>query len=160
VARCSAANRSAYGSFAVAEHAFGGLDCHGRPDEPSSLVAIITTSSYLVVRHTPAGSFLSSSATTTKCAGAGWDCRNGLIWTPDFAPSNGVARGYTTAGSLTASFPVAYNYPIGAAYFGDYFWVGFSPSHPAESRIYKFHCPGVMPAAEQASLGRVEALYR
>jgi len=39
-----------------------------------------------------------------------------------------------------------------AASSGDYFWVGFSPTHPAESRIYKFHCSRVMPAAEQASL--------
>jgi len=44
-----------------------------------------------------------------------------------------------------------------AASSGDYFSFGFSPTHPAESRIYKLHCPGVMPAAERASLGRVKA---
>lgn len=80
-----------------------------------------------------------------------WDHRNRLVWMGDLP---NIVYGYNTAGSIRASFTVPATYPYGAAYYGQYLWVGCA----GNGYIYRVHCPGTVGIAP-ASLGKVKALF-
>jgi hypothetical protein len=80
-----------------------------------------------------------------------------LIWFPQYVDAPAFVFGYTTDGSLVASFQAPASRPRGAAYLGGYLWISTGAS--SNQYIYKVHCPddvGVAPA----SLGRIKALLK
>lgn len=80
-----------------------------------------------------------------------WDHRNRLIWMGDLP---NIIYGYTTRGSIRASFTVPAGYPYGAAYYGEYLWVGCA----GNGYVYRVHCPATVEVAP-ASMGKVKALF-
>jgi len=80
-----------------------------------------------------------------------WDHRNRLVWMGDLPD---VVYGYNTRGSIRASFTAPADYPYGAAYYGEYLWIGCA----ANGYVYRVHCPATVGIAP-ASLGKVKALF-
>jgi hypothetical protein len=80
-----------------------------------------------------------------------WDHRNRLVWMGDLP---NIVRGYTTRGSIRASFTVPADYHYGATYYGQYLWIGCA----GNGYVYRVHCPGTVGIAP-ASIGKVKALF-
>lgn len=167
VARCAESTGSILSSFTVYEHdiAVGGLDCQGDPRRPGTLTAILSSDSwsfYGVTRHKPTGRFIDSFhyGPTLHLKDVAWDYENELIWLP-YGQEFKYVYGFTTAGSLVASFPVPpepYAQWKGAAYCDEYLWLSHLASAPYY--IYKVHCPKGFQVVEPASMGKIKALFR
>ncbi|MEE9456679.1 MAG: hypothetical protein V3W11_05985 [bacterium] len=148
---------SLYGSFAVPALAQG-LAPEATGDGGAGTTALFTT------RETPAqgfrhdlatGSILSSfSIPQPSPLDAAWDHRNLLLWlargeTPPFV------YGFSTTGSVAASFAAPGRQPVGLTYYGQYLWVTDNDNN----RIYQVHCPTGI-GVEAASFGKVRALFK
>lgn len=167
VARCDASTGSILSSFTIYEHdiAVGGLDCQGDPRRPGTLTAILSSdnwSFYGVTRHKPTGRFIDSFryGPNLHLKDLAWDYENELIWSP-YGQEFKYVYGFTTAGSLVASFPVPpepYAQWVGAAYCDEYLWLSHLASAPYY--IYKVHCPKGFQVVEPASMGKIKALFR
>jgi hypothetical protein len=147
---------SLYGSFAVPVRAQG-LAPEAKGDGGAGTIALFTT------RETPAQGFRHDLATGSILStfsiprpspfDVAWDHRNLLLWlargdTPPFV------YGFSTKGSVVASFPAPGRQPVGLTYFGQYLWVTDNDNF----LIYKVHCPTGI-GVNAASFGRVRALF-
>jgi hypothetical protein len=123
---------------------------------PQSIIST-DTSPYYTWRYVPTtgsllGSFSHGGLYAYDCA---WDWRNQLVWGGYGSP--GVVRGWTTAGSVVASFTVPNTYPYAITYWGEYLFVGCTiPNH----YCYKVHCPVLNVNVKPASVGKVKALFK
>jgi hypothetical protein len=161
VARCNAADGSIYSSWPITAHPItGGIDCQGNPGISGTLTAILAegSSSYIVSRHTTAGSLLSSFAASAQMGDPAWDYHNSLVWGVNVVASGGIVRGYTTSGYMVGSFVAPGYYASALAYYGDYLYL--TTSSGSDDRIYKIQCQWLIPGVTPSSLGRVKAVYR
>jgi hypothetical protein len=148
---------SLYGSFAVPAGAQG-LAPEAAGDGGAGTTALFTT------RETPAqgfrhdlatGSILSSfSIPRPSPLDVAWDHRNLLLWlargdTPPFV------YGFSTTGSVAASFAAPGRQPVGLTYYGQYLWVTDNDNN----LIYQVHGPAGI-GVEAASFGKVRALFQ
>jgi hypothetical protein len=162
IVRCHEATGSIYSSFRLIGRAmFGGVACQGIPTQPGTLKAIISNGfpPEPVTRHTPAGSLLSTFYYPEWATyfDPGWDYGNGLIWWGNRTPYYAHVYGFTTVGSLVASFPAPAGNPHGCTYLDGYLWI--STDGPP-MYIWKVHCPKDFEAVATASIGRVKALFK
>jgi len=162
VAKVNAANGSVISSFPVysVHTLYGGVACQGNPGSPG-VTSIISNDylPYVASRHTTAGSLINSftySSGTPSFRDPAWDYGNNLIWWGHYTSSNPYVYGYTTAGSMAASFPAPGSYPYGCGYYGGYLWLCRSTS---PYYVYQIDCPNTV-SIKPASVGKVKALFR
>ena len=148
---------SLYGSFAVPARAHG-LAPEATGDGGAGTTALFTT------RETPArgfrhdlatGSILSSfSIPKPSPLDVAWDHRNLLLWLAHGGTAP-LIYGFSTTGSIAASFAAPSRQPVGLTYYGRYLWVTDNDNN----RIYQVHCPTGI-GVEAASFGKVRALFK
>ncbi len=153
------ATGSAYRSWAA------GHDPYGLAPEatanggynPQSIISTDTSPTYTWFHVPTTGSIIRSVSHGGNYAyDVAWDWQNKLIW-GGMGGGPGIVRGWTTTGSVFASFTVP-NYPYALTYFAPYLWVGVTtPLH----YFYKIHCP-ILPGSTvvPTSVGKVKALFK
>jgi hypothetical protein len=150
---CVAATGSVRASWSAGHDAYGiAPHCTGDAGRGTTALFVADSQPGYIWRHNPStGSILSSFR-----SGAHWDVaydhRNRLIWVPADYRDN--ILGINTSGSIVSSFEGPADGPTGAAYYGEYLFIGC-----ANGYIYRVHCPGPV-SATPASLGKVKALCR
>jgi len=161
VAKVNALTGSIISSFPVysVHTLYGGVACEGNPGTPG--IASVISNDYVpyrASRHTTTGSLISSFdyPSSTSFRDPGWDYGNRLIWWGHYTSSSPRVYGYTTDGSLIASFPAAASYPYGCDYYNGYLWISHSTTG---YYVYQIHCPATVTIAP-ASVGKVKALFR
>ncbi|MGD8719948.1 MAG: hypothetical protein PVH29_14150 [Candidatus Zixiibacteriota bacterium] len=88
-----------------------------------------------------------------------WDYRNQLIWftdSDDTWPAPPIC-GFTTDGSLVASFTPPLILAYGLTYYEGYLWVSNIFCEPMD--VIQVHCP-ILTGVTPASIGKVKALFR
>jgi len=151
---CQAGTGSVYGSWNAGHDPYG-LAAYCTGDGGTGTTAILS-SDYdppYCWRHDPAtGSVLSSyEIRNASFMDIAWDHRNKLIW---MGTTPNVVYGYTTTGTVRASFTVPGTYPYGMAYYNELLWVGCD----GNDYVYRVKCPGTL-SVRPASWGRIKALY-
>lgn len=160
---CDYANGSVHYSFELGHNLSGGLalECGRGGINPQALYSSDIGSRYVYRQDYDNGSIYSSFL-TQPCAvwDLAWDYNNNLVWGGGLVYfDDPYVYGYTTSGSLAASFPSPALYPIGMCYYGEYLWIGTTTgSH----RIWKVHCPGGLDRGTNVtptSAGKIKALF-
>ncbi|MGD8719951.1 MAG: hypothetical protein PVH29_14165 [Candidatus Zixiibacteriota bacterium] len=166
ISRCNYNNGAVYDRYVSASGAVHGLAAKAISDggyQPSTMMASNATPGTITGMGISDGSYEWSFEAGKLVYDLAWDWRNTLVWGSHFEsgePCN-VAYGYTTNGSLVASFELPVDYPMGFTYTSNYLWVSTTTgSH----RIWKIHCPTLTDGGdtnvEPASVGKVKAIYR
>lgn len=154
VYNCAAATGSVYSSWSAGHDPYG-LAPYCTADGGVGTTAIFSSDSNpsSCWRHNMNnGSVLASFAiANVNFFDIAWDHRNRLVWM-GYLPN--IVYGYTTRGSVRASFTVPANYPYGATYYGQYLWIGCA----SNGYVYRVHCPQTVGIAP-ASIGKVKALF-
>ncbi len=150
---CVAATGSVRASWSAGHDPYGiAPHCTGDAGRGTTALFVADSQPGYIWRHNPStGSILSSFR-----SGARWDVaydhRNRLIWIPvDYLD---IIFGISTSGSIVSSFEGPATGATGAAYHGQYLFIGCTNGY-----VYRVHCPGPV-SATPASLGKVKALYR
>lgn len=139
-----------------ANHDVSGLAVEGGAggSNPQAIWCSTGYSPYGVWRHhLTSGSIYMSFNPARPACDLAWDYTNNLVWGGSY--SNHYVYGYTTTGSLAASFPSPANYPWGLCYYNRVLWVAVTtPVH----YIYKIDCPINVNIAP-SSIGKIKAMY-
>ncbi|NIT36666.1 MAG: hypothetical protein GTN49_09225 [candidate division Zixibacteria bacterium] len=150
---CAGATGSVRASWSAGHDPYGiAPHCTGDGGRGTTALFVADSQPNYIWRHNiSTGSILSSFR-----RGAHWDIaydhRNRIIWVP--TEYGDTIFGVSTSGSVASSFKGPADSPTGAAYHGQYLFIGC-----ANGYVYRVHCPGP-PSATPASLGKVKALYR
>lgn len=140
-----------------ANHDVSGLavECIKGGQNPVAIWASTGYSPYGVWRHhLTTGSIYRSFNPGRPACDLAWDYKNKLIWAGSY--SNHYVYGYTTTGSIQASFRSPANYPWGLVYFENVLWVAVTtPVH----YIYKIDCPVNVNVAP-TSMGKIKATFK
>lgn len=151
---CRPANGSVYRSWSAGHDPYG-LAAYCTGDGGVGTTAILS-SDYdppYCWRHDPAtGSVISTFRVRyASFMDIAWDHRNKLVW---IGTTGNRVYGYTTTGTIRASFTAPATYVYGLAYYDEFLWVGCD----SNDHVYRVRCPGTV-TVRPASWGRVKALY-
>lgn len=100
---------------------------------------------------TTTGSIARSHAVNQALYEIAYDWRNQLIWG---GMNTTTVYGFTTNGSLVASFSKPTGNVYGITYHGQYLWVGGTSGY-----IYRQHCPILNVGVKPASMGKIKAMF-
>jgi hypothetical protein len=154
VYKCSSRDGSIYSSWRCYHDLEGGVTTQAIGDGGVKPVAVFVNYLSKFWRHNvQTGGIYSSFNAAVNLYDTAWDWRNELLWGGDSGGS--YIYGYTSTGSLTASFRGPASELTGMCYYGQYLWV----SDFWGMTIWRIHCPGPAPVSP-ASLGRVKAMFR
>jgi hypothetical protein len=157
--RCNYDNGSVYASIPANHDMYGGIAVSATGDggyAPTYMLSDETSPSKMFRQHLTTGSVYSSWSVSANVFDLAWDWRSQLIWT---GQNGNYVYGWTTAGSLVASFAIPNRSPLGFAYTSNYLWVACTVGSPSHY-IYRIHCPQTNISVTPASVGKVKNLFR
>ncbi len=153
--RCNYWNGSVYASFPIYASGIAGLAAKATADggyRPTCMLSSNPIAKRIYHKDLITGSIQSVFVCPYVPQDLAWDWRNEIIWT---GWAGNTVYGYSTRGSIVASFSMPANYPRGFCYFRRYLWVSTIRDH----RIWQIHCPATV-SVEPASIGRIKAAFR
>jgi hypothetical protein len=157
--RSNYGNGSVYASFPANHDMYGGIAVSATADggrAPTYMLSDETSPAKMYLQHLTTGSIYSRWSTSANVFDLAWDWRNQIVWT---GQNGNYVYGWTTAGSLAASFAIPNQFPHGFAYTSNYLWVACTAGSPPHY-IYRIHCPQTNVSVNPSSLGKVKSLFR
>lgn len=152
--RTNSSNGSIYNYYSLPTNVTHGSAPLATGDGGSGTTHIIL-SSYgtpgTIYYMTTTGSIARSHTVPQLMYDIAYDWRNKLIWG---GQNSTVVYGFTTAGSLAASFNKPTGNIYGITYHGQYLWVGGLNGY-----IYKEHCPIINVGVAPSSMGKIKAMF-
>ena len=144
---------SRYNSYALPSGVTHGSAPLATGDGGSGTTRIILSdySARRIYYMTTTGSIASSHAVNQALYEIAYDWRNELIWG---GMNTTTVYGFTTNGSLVASFSKPTGNVYGITYHGQYLWVGGTSGY-----IYRQHCPILNVGVKPASMGKIKAMF-
>jgi len=112
-----------------------------------------TTGRRMYYRLLSNGSIANSHSISNSLQDVAYDWRNSIVWGGDPNTTVRTVYGFSTTGSLVATFTSPNSWVRGAGYYGEYLYLA------AARFLYVIHCPGNLYVAP-SSLGKVKALFR
>lgn len=152
--RTDSSSGSVYESFGLPSSTTHGSAplATGDGGEGTSYIILSDYSARRIYYMTTTGSIARSHSVSQAMYEIAYDWRNELIWG---GMNTTVVYGFTTNGSLAASFNKPTGNIYGITYHGQYLWVGGTSGY-----IYKQHCPIINVGIAPSSMGKIKAMYK
>jgi len=149
--RTNSSSGSIYNYYSIDHYGHGSAPlATGDGGEGTTHILRSNYSGRTIYYMTTTGSVSRSHSTSQALYDIAYDWRNRLIWG---GMNSTTVYGFTTTGSLVASFAKPTGNVYGITYHGQYLWVAGT-----SGQIYQIHCPnnvGVKPT----SMGKIKAMF-